>query len=269
MSGVFAFTIIHTGGTFLCNFFKENCKNESFEWYGDAHYMNKGRKFGIDNKNYQCEAFNWEWLSKLTFDYIPPSSRYKLISAHHRNPESSICKALCNFDTDVKIVSSIRDPLLPIHTRLWRHRAVQGYGQDLIHIPFNFRRELASKFISQFKNILKIPSDRIFLYSVDIISEMDIGEKLRLTGEMMDFCELPFLNEGKAFIKKWEKLGDTSKSHHIRQGLLDENFINSKNNLNNLDYLTKNFDIEFQLLNKDEELKDLLRKIGYTDLVWY
>jgi hypothetical protein len=269
MKTIFAYTVEHTGGTFACNLFSNSFPESKFTWLGDAHAIQRGRDKGLDA--YPCNALTSEWFDRHVTRYTKSQEKKDvcLVHAHHEHPLSALSKALKGVKPEIPTFSSLRDPLLSIHTFLWRRFAVKGIRFE--DEDRDVRWRIADKFARLVEDILSIPANHLFIYPVDLLSSFKPVRRIEYTQDLMKFCGLPFTEQCKSFVSNWKSLGDTSKSWHLQQRAGSEEFLRSKSILLSGDskLVRHHMDVEVDCLSQYKDLAFRLQQVGYRDLSWW
>lgn len=265
-----AYTIMHTGGTFLCNLFVENFTKESFVWHGDAYCKQMGRAYVLDEYQDKIDVITEEWFISQTIEYFEEEYKQKdvvLYSHHFKNPTGPFVTSLKNNKPEIKIVSSLRDPLLIINTFIWWDFAYNGTLLNDMEDIVRFRR--ADNTAKAVNSLLDVPPENMFILPVDLLATKDDKTKYETVKQMFDFCEIDISESGIDNILGWKKRNNTSGSWHLKQQNGVESFKKHKQLLEskNRDKIQRSMSIEFDRLNSDKELTEKLIKLGY-DPIW-
>lgn len=272
MSITIAYTITHTGGTFLCNLIKSNFNEKDFFWRGERFFQNRGRDKRLEDN--ECSSIDTNWLQNTCFKYLDTEERNTpniLIHGHYKNKHSPLMtKLLGPSSVQLPVIISLRDPLLSLNTSLWRHYAVNNESfQDW---SIEKRESKIRDLIDRYINILYIPAERRFLFPVDIISNKNIEDKIFIANDLFKFCKIKMNKSALDYIYNWKPLGLTKNGTllHTRDNGV-ELFNKSKKAIieNDKKELQKIFKIEYDILNQDKDLKNLLKSIGYSNLSWW
>jgi hypothetical protein len=107
------------------------------------------------------------------------------------------------------------------------------------------------------------------LFPVDIYSTKTTKEeRTKLCKDLFEFCNIEQTESTIELNKLCEPAHQTKEKSRSKRKY---KFLNNKEAIINkdIDYLEINMDIELKKLREAKDLKDKLRRYGYTDLVWW
>lgn len=275
MQSALLYTVEHTAGSFTGELLRG--LSPSNVWLGDAHMMQRGRKKGLDA--YRCRNFNDAWLKKYLLDYLTASESevdFVMFSAHHSVPGSNLVKALVKAPLPLPVVSSVRDPLLVVHTKLWRECAIQGIALEDVSVEY--RQELVRKYADLVHDILSVPNGHMFILPVDLVGMQSRETRLAWVKRMLKFCGLPVISMDIAKYHElvdrahqWARVGDTRMSTHIIRAGLQKPFVESRRYIyrKNKKGIQKYMPYEFNYLNTRDDIKAKMETLGYRYLGWW
>ena len=96
--------------------------------------------------------------------------------------------------------------------------------------------------------------------------------RLQLIKDMYNFCDVPFNDFAKKAAEEWKPANKTfrliketcKKDPEPRWENFKEEYLNR-----NIEHTKKFMDIEIEALNKEEDLKRLMKKVGYKNVLWW
>jgi hypothetical protein len=188
---------------------------------------------------------------------------------HHHKARSWLIKSITAFKPDVKIIVPMRDPLLSLHSKLWRARE-QHHNANWDKIGVRTTR--ANSWIERYIELLSIPKGHVFILPIDAEQSKSGDSRIELIQQAYEHCKVPFNDLAREAVKNWpthnrtfDLIKKTQKNPPRPQW---ENF--KKQYLAGDVEHTKAFmELEFEMLHKEDKLKKLMENVGYRDLLWW
>lgn len=183
-----------------------------------------------------------------------------ILQAHQRS-DSKMYQSLCKDKPEVLVVVPIRDPLLSLHSRIWRE------CEDIKNVNKDGREVREERIIDQLNSIeriLSIPKENVCFFPIDI------NNRIESANNVISYCGFSH-NKAKDYIAKWEHVNTTQYKVTSQQ----TRFENIKNAIkfNNTSIVRKHMSIELKIIkewnNKHTVVKDKLTELGYKDLLWW
>ena len=188
---------------------------------------------------------------------------------HFHKADSWILKALIAAPAECPIVIPTRDPILSLHSKMWReiehHNNKQG-GKE------KSRRRRLKKWIDMYKKILSIPKGHVFLLPIDAEQSKSEGTRIQLIKDMYRYCDVEFNNTAFKEAQAWSPTNTTDilirKEHEKIPSPRWENF-KERYLAGDIAHTKAIMGMEFEELNKEEKLKELMKKAGYKNVLWW
>ena len=188
---------------------------------------------------------------------------------HFHKSDSWILNALKRFPAECSIVIPVRDPILSLHSKIWReveqHNNKAGAKEKS-------RTKRLEKWIALYKDILSIPKGNVFHFPIDAYHSKTEETRIELIKNMYEYCNLPFSDYVLEEAKKWNPANRTynlvKSEKNITPSNKWENF-KEKYEKRDLDYVKSVMGIEFDKLNKEHKLIELMKKVGYENVLWW
>jgi hypothetical protein len=264
MHKIFSYTVPHTGTRFLNNLFREGL--DSITFLGDIHPQKRGRgKPHIDNK--ECQKIDSSWWDKNILSFATKEEKaknYLLFHAHHRNINSEIIAAARAQEPEIKIISSIRDPLLVINTAMWTKYALEGIHPE--EETTDWREERAWHTTILLTNLLSLPQQHIYLFPTDLIQNKSKEDKLLALETLTMFCNITPTTKMKELITAWSPVGATDQARKLKEKERYSDFYKYKRIINSgeVKEIEKIMKIELACLSYRKELKSQMIALGYN-----
>jgi hypothetical protein len=187
---------------------------------------------------------------------------------HYHKPGSWLIDALKRAPAKTPIVTPLRDPILSLHSKIWReieqHNNVTGLKEKA-------RTNRLKRWIDLYYDIFSIPDGHIFKLPIDAEQSKTEETRVQLIKEMYEYCNVPFNDHGLAAAKAWKQANSTyklvknfDKTPKPRWEAFKKRYL-----AGDLEHTKKIMGLEFEVLNKEEELKRLMEKAGYRNLLWW
>jgi hypothetical protein len=251
---VFIYSIQHTGTHFVRDLIEKSAPENKI--IRTARYDNL-RAIERENRTIE-ESVNF------TTNCLPKDKKTNaellIFFSHHFRRDTELYNSIKNKMPIIPVVCPMRDPLLHLNTKLfWTNR----YNDDRL------RKQQSDAAINRFTEILSLPDKHRFLFPVDIYSTKTTKEeRTKLCKDLFEFCNIEQTERTIEFNNLWEPAHQTKEKSRSERKY---KFLNNKEAIINkdIDYLETNMDIELKKLREAKDLKDKLRRYGYTDLVWW
>jgi hypothetical protein len=243
------YTIENTGGSHTGYFLQEAM---DAPWIGDEYLMARGQKCFLDDTNASST-----WLRDSVLAHCENrfnSDSLFLLSAHHYEPNSNLMRTIK--DIPIPIVVTIRDPLLVIHTWLWRDAFYKKI--DIAQLDTSYCLNKTIKLCALLCDFLSINLPNVYKLCIEQVSYSSLSNLMKHVG----------LSVNDSVIHKYSRdrgIGDTSVNLEIRDRFLEMKKIIMSNDRRAIQEL---FPEVYNYLSSSDHLRDLYRQHGYTDLFW-
>lgn len=262
---VIVYSIMHTGTWFTCSMIEKTdleCIARSDAWLVEKY--NKTIENIKCDKN--CSKRFWTYKTELLRqeDWSLEDIDLLILQAHH-DKISNLYQTIKRNKPEVPVIVPMRDPLLSLHSKNWR---AEEYHENDITEEQRARR--CEKWIQLYKNILTLPEDHIFLFPIDLKETKE--EKIRRVKDMTEYIGISFSEEMSRAAADWNKVNDTENVIiNVKEKTPAPRWENFKEKYKQRDIEHSKYfmGIEFNMLNKDIELQEMLYNIGYRDLLWW
>lgn len=188
---------------------------------------------------------------------------------HFHKPGSWILKALKEAPARCPIVIPVRDPLLSLHSKIWRE-IEQHNNKD--GIKEKHRRNRLKRWIALYKDILSIPKGHVFHLPVDAVQSQTEESRIKIIKDMYEYCGLPFGYAALEQAKGWKPTNRTynviKKDKNKTPAACWEDF-KEKYLKGDINHTKAIMGLEFEGLREDKELIELMKKVGYEDVLWW
>jgi len=259
-------TLGSTGTRFVCNLFKNLESPEKVLWMGDGQFSKRGREklWRLD-----CKDFDKSWVEENIVAYLTEEEKRSksLVIVHSHIPSQidPMFSSLSKVDKPcIPVFSTIRDPLLVLHTQYWTDYAL--WGNEKWKASYEERKNktvlLSERLIDIFTH-----QDKIFVYPIGIDKNLILNKFEKKAKEWEVSLSLKLKN----LIKQNNFVGTTKSSRHLKARKGEEEFLKIKNSIlsSRTDSILNIYDVEYSLLKADEKLKSCFIEAGYKDLSWY
>ena len=119
-------------------------------------------------------------------------------------------------------------------------------------------------------NLLRMPKDKLFLFSIDLpVNKNNPKKRMTQCEEVFKWCDLVFNSRTKTFINEWNAANVTRNTRIFSSIKEKHTFIKRSIIAGDTSVVEKHLDVEFEYLKRQKELKKLLYKLGYRDLLWW
>jgi hypothetical protein len=210
----------------------------------------------VDNSWMERTFLQWATTEEKKSDLI-------ITHGHCRQPNSKLIRAL-NTRPSIPVVSTIRDPLLSVLTLARREHRDYALLQD--SRPY-IRLGRTTAHVDRYISILGIPRDNILLFPIDV------GAREDKVGKLFSYCGLEKTSETDSYIQRWAP-ANTTKDWVGPGGKKEEGSdlfedLKVAISCNDVQFVNRYLKIEFECLQKQEELKQKLSQLGYSSLIWF
>lgn len=275
---IYIYTIQHTGTRFMGKLFETAFSTGDVLSIADAAiYGSYGRPVEHMERYVINEPFGVPWIRTHITRYLDSTdvSNKKLISirghhiypVHHSyddKPIMLVCPlyySLMQYTPTIPVITPMRDPLLSIHTTLWRRNSsLESIKQENKYS----RAYYAYHWVKLFLDMLRLPAKSRMLFPVDLLGQMERTQKL------FEYCGLDFSDTARQYVEKWEPYNTTVKIMSF-SSQSEYEFQTLKGFIVNRDLSKVNdiLDVELEVLHNQPELKEYMQQLGYADLLWY
>ena len=264
---VFVYSVQHTGTWFLIRILRSAYQKNESRQCGDGWFRrHTDRDINTDNIYFADKPINKQFLIKYGERYMEDKNLkgIKLLIAHghHHRPGGKIFKSLAKYKPGMHICVPIRDPLLSVHSKLWRE--YRSWDEMLNWEDEQDRIARTEQFADALLDLLKIPQNHIFLFPIDLSYTEE--QKNQIGKKMCIFCDIPFNDGVKEYIKNWKPQNETySKSD--KNDIFD--IIKEAYRNNDTEQLYKYLNVEMDYLKTRTDLIEKLKEVGYKNLIWW
>jgi len=188
---------------------------------------------------------------------------------HFHKAGSWILKALQRAPAGCPIVIPVRDPLLSLHSKIWREVEQHNNISGLKEKP---RKSRLIKWMELYKDMLSIPSEHVFHLPIDAVQSQSEDTRIKLIQDMYKYCDIPFNSSAVRAAKEWNPTNRTYKLiSNEKQKTPAPRWENFKEKYlqGDLAHTKAIMDLEFNALHEDKQLIDLMKKIGYQNVLWW
>ena len=188
---------------------------------------------------------------------------------HHHKAQSWLIKAIANAPPKIPIIIPMRDPLLSLHSKLWREDEQHNNPNEM---DDESRIRRLSGWIERYIEILSIPQNHAFILPIDASQSKSKNGRLKLIQDMYCYCGVPFNDSARDATLAWEP--DNKTADLIARVKADgphphwEHF-KQRYALGDVVSTRAFMALEFDELNKQTKLKELLQKVGYRKMLWW
>lgn len=282
MKKVFVYSVQHTGTFFTsamlaAGFHKEEALRIGSLWtkhkkLGHKQYI-KTKPTELSDFTKPSEKIRARWFDEGVLSVCKESqlAGKKIVIAHehHHKPGSWFIKSLARKKPEVKIVIPMRDPLLSLHSKLWREDEEHKNPNEMSDTS---RYKRLDKWIQAYTEMLSLPREHAFLLPIDTEQSKTEQGRIKLIKRMHDFCDLNFNEKAKKKALEWkpqnrtynliEKIGDSPPKpqwENFKERYLDGDIKHTRSFMS----------LEFDVLAEQEKLKKLMKQAGYKNLPWW
>jgi hypothetical protein len=188
---------------------------------------------------------------------------------HHHKAKSWMIESVTKYKPAVPIIVPMRDPLLSLHSKLWRaNEEHHNKSWD----SAGTRTNRLKSWVERYTELLLIPKEHVFILPIDAQQSETSEGRIQLIQDMFEFCEVPFNDSALKTTNKWAPQNRThnlisrrnEKGPKPRWEKFKEQYL-----AKNIPHTKKFMQLEFDLLHKEKRLKELMQKVGYRDLLWW
>ena len=188
---------------------------------------------------------------------------------HHHKAESWMVRAVTNIKPGTRIIVPMRDPILSLHSKIWRakeqHHA-SNWSADKV------RANRLEGWVKRYIELLSIPEGHVFILPIDAEQSKDSDSRIKLVKQMFEFCDVPFNGPAQDNAKSWEPenrthslIARTQKSAPSpKWEVFKERYLTG-----DVNHTKRLMGLEFNLLRKQDKLKRLMENVGYKDVLWW
>lgn len=185
---------------------------------------------------------------------------------HHHKVGSQLIENVRRNKPEVPFIVPMRDPLLSLHSKMWREAEIYDKPDK-----DSKRMQRAMRCVDLYVDLLSVPDGHLFYLPMDTDRTNTEEGKIQLAREAHEFAGIEFTDRARKFACKWKAKNTTKKlvknkgrEPDARWGELKKNYL-----AGNIDPVKKAMKIEFEYLHEQDELKELLQKVGYKELPWW
>jgi hypothetical protein len=245
--------VMHTGGTFCRILLGTSAPRIEPKRKVQIEYNQEGSKYKPINDS----------LQGLKVVETSFNNKIKFFASHHIIPNQPIYNMIMDGKCPIPVVTTLRDPILIANTFLYRYIIKRTYPNYMI----KWRRE------KEIERQVKVIHECIDMHndSKTFLLPVDLNNKL-LAGEIFDWCGIKKTTQSIRFIREWKSANTTQKvisDKFKKQEKESHQLIKEAVVKKDIDFVRNNLSIEFDYLNKQDDLKKKLQKIGYENLIWF
>jgi len=282
MKKVFVYSIQHTGTFFASSMLAAGFHTEEAFRIGslwEKHKKLNHRRY-VKTKPIELSDFTkpsekicTEWFSEGVLSACKEEqlAGKKIVIAHehHHKPSSWFIKSLIEKKPEVKIVIPIRDPLLSLHSKLWREDEEHNNPNEMDNVS---RQKRLKTWIQKYTEMLSVPKKHAFLLPIDAEQSKTKNGRIKLIKHLYDFCGLNFNEKAKKKTLEWEPQNRTyqliEKKRNSSPKPQWENF-KRKYLAGDIEHTRSFMSLEFDELCRQDKLKKLMKQVGYKNLLWW
>lgn len=274
MNKIICYSAMHTGTWFLIRLL-ETSTSQWTDAAGDANLSSRGRPYKMEES--PEGPINDQWYTDNVEQYLTGIEKNKdliIIHGHHFSLISKMPSSISNNEVTIPIVIPLRDPLKAIVSLCWRR--YKKYEDFIQNSSEEERIGRADVHLERIKQLLKLPSDKVHLFPVDLYNES--GNKNtqheQQAKDLFKFCKLNPTDRTEKYIANWQPTNTTKSWVLPGKGLItpprDKTFIKINKMLDNRNTAVRNLiEIEYDRAHSDKELIELLQQIGYKEMTWW
>jgi hypothetical protein len=197
-------------------------------------------------------------------------SKVKVFTSHdhHHKANTHLIKAIHSEKPGFSIVVPMRDPMLSLHSKIWREIEIHNNNAGS---SSKQRLHRVSAWVTRYKELLRIPNKHRFILSVDNEQSKTINGRVKVIKKLHNFIGIPFNDRVKQFAEGWGIANSTQQLVKRKKKHDSNKWVNFKRQYidGNINVIVNEMELEFDYLNKDEELKQLMKQFGYKELPWF
>jgi len=251
MKEVLIHGVMHTGGTF-CRILLSSAYSKDI----DRRKVIYKYEHSLSSRNIINKT-----LQGLTVVNNTIGTKCRFIASHHIIPGQPIFNMIDSNKCPLPVVTTLRDPLLVMNTLLWRYIYEKTFPVQLS----KWRRlKEAERQVEVIKECIHLSkTNKSFLLPVDL-------EDKPTTYNMFDYCGIVPTEYTCSLIEEWPHKNITQnvikkKTNRKQQHLIAKKAIQARD----VNAIKKLLDVEFNFLQRQEDLKQQLETIGYRNLSWF
>lgn len=266
---IIVYSIMHTGTWFSCSMIEKTNKrvlSRSDSWVKEFYK----KRIEEMKTNEKCTQKYWQETTRILKqdDWSLDSLDILVLQAHH-DKHSRLMNVISKNKPEVPIVIPIRDPMLSLHSKIWR--GVEYHDNDAANSN-ETRKRRCKKWIDAYKRILSLPKENVFLMPIDNEDSKDETKRIQVVKNLCKHCDIEFTEQMKSNAQEWGKVNTTNKL--IKKSKKKDpaprwKDFKSKYEEGNIKHTKAIMGIEFEMLRKDKKLRKMLCDIGYKDLLWW
>jgi len=271
MDIVIVYSAMHTGTWFLIRALEAG-KLDFFDGVSDADLNRLGRPGRLENIKAE-DGITHDWLEEHVLKYFTEEEKDMPIiipNMHHFDPGCEVLSALQSTKPEIPVAIPMRDPLLTLHSGLWR--------------TFKHPKELAeqrcpaerlgtvSMHVNVLTDLLSLPIENAFLFPIDIADLSNEEYRIKQCQDLYSFCNLEWLEASERFAVNWMPENKSKESAPVARGNHDNQaFSELKQAIldGDIPLIREYMQIEFDFLTAQDNLHYLLERLGYRDLIWW
>ena len=270
MKRALVYSVSHTGTWFVINLLMSTSR-DAIEC-GDAQVRRWGRGKDLI-KHLETMSVNKNWFVNGVRKYIPEEERNHdlyILNCHHYNQYSPLLNHLRTGQLieGTPIAVPVRDPLLSVNTVIWKRW--RDYKRFVKDDKDQTRLDRIKIQVQLLKDMLMLPPNMVYLFPIDLYT--DLEQRKTVGYGLLNFCGLQPSMKTHKYIANWKPENKTTQADIVVSKPHDHSqFIKIKNCYRRGDAKTVRelLPIEFDYLHSRDDLKALLRNIGYKDMLWW
>jgi len=188
---------------------------------------------------------------------------------HFHKADSWILNDLRKAPAGCPIVVPVRDPLLSLHSKIWRE--VEQHN-NTAGLKVKHRKNRLEKWIELYKGILSIPHKHVFHLPIDAAQSQSKDTRIKLIKDMYKYCNIPFGERALGAAENWNPTNMTyklitnekKKTPAPRWENFKERYLQG-----DIKHTRAIMNLEFDTLHKDKQLIELMKKVGYQNVIWW
>lgn len=172
---------------------------------------------------------------------------------HHHRVGTQLIENVRKYKPEVPFIVPMRDPLLALHSKMWREREVYNNPDKE-----SKRIQRAERCIGLYLDLLTVPTGHLFYLPIDAEQSKTEEGRIQLAKKAHKFAGIDFTERAQKFACRWKAKNKTSKLVRGRGKEPDPAWEELKRLYlaGNVSPIIEKMNIEFEYLHKQEQLKD-------------
>ena len=216
---------------------------------------------------------NEAWFDQAILSACPQESlsdkKIVVGHEHHHKAGSWLIKSLHQNPAETPIIIPMRDPLLSLHSKLWREE--EQYNKTN-KTSDKVRINRLESWIERYYEILSLPQSHVFILPIDAKQSTAEESRIILIEDMYNYCNIDFNEKAMQAALDWKPANRTfnlikNKKEEGPQPKWED--FKSKYLKGDINHTRSFMSLEFDRLRQEDKLKKLMEKIGYENVLWW